>query len=610
MKIMAGLCRFWDSISIQQRRTIHVVLLVLVGSAVYSNSLNAPFVLDDHSIGFQGQKNLLEHVLHGSSRRVADITFALNYRIHGLRVAGYHLTNLAIHLSTAILLYFIMVSALSALRVSFAAKEGSVEENCLLDQFIPLAIALLFVSHPVQTQAVTYVIQRYTSLATFFYLLSVLSFIKARLILERSGPCWKSWLLAGGVLVAGLLALGSKQIAVTLPFMLLLLELFLFRGRMINRRFFAACGVFFIVMLAIVLVKWHGSSFDEFFFDLHQATSEDRYTSRTTYFLTQTRVIVTYLRLICLPFGQNLVHDSPIYTSLFSVPVATSIALHIILVIIAAILFRMSGKSFQSNDWSRGVFQRLASLGIFWFYITMAVESSIFPIRDVIFEHRIYLSSAGFFLTITAITALAVQGRQKGMKVALTLLVAVCLLLGGMTIARNQVWNDSLTLWQDAVNKSPDKSLALANLAAEYTDRNMPEKALPLFVRAMELNPGLYIKTKAGIGDALKALNIYEARFTTGQEFISLEGGSPDYRYLSKWDSVMNNNVGLAYEYLKEPEKARKAYRLAVTMNPAYDLAWYNLALLAARQGDKNLANEALGQLKIINPALAKAVIR
>jgi tetratricopeptide (TPR) repeat protein len=181
-----------------------------------------------------------------------------------------------------------------------------------------------------------------------------------------------------------------------------------------------------------------------------------------------------------------------------------------------------------------------------------------------------------------------------------------------MTIARNQVWGDSLTLWQDNALKSPYKGIVQANLGAEYLIRKMPDKSLTLFSRAVELNPNLDFRAKTGIGASLKALNIYKSRFTTGEEYILaggvLNGGTLDYGNFSKWESVTNNNMGLAYEYLNEPDKARKAYLVSVTMNPAYDLAWYNLALLASRHGDKGLVNEALSHLKTLNPPMAKSL--
>lgn len=598
----------------QNHFLLHIVMILIVGVAIYANSFTVPFILDDYySLDFYGKKELLEHILHGGSRRVADFTFALNYRIHGLRVAGYHFTNLVIHLSSSLLLYFIMASILSAFRVSFSANQCTSEKSTLLVRFLPLAVALLFVVHPIQTQAVTYIIQRYTSLATFFYLLAIISFLRARLTLECSGFSCKTVILSLGTISAWLFALGCKQIAVTLPCMLLLLEIFLFRGRLINRRFYVACGVFVIITISIVLYKYQGNSLNDFLFDLHHATAEDQRTPRTTYFLTQTRVVATYLGLLCLPIDQSLVHDSPIYKSIFSVPVLLSLALHILLFATATILFITSRQKFLDGAWLFGVLQRLVSMGIIWFYIGMALESSIFPIIDVMFEHRIYLPSVGFFMAVTSLSVLIFQGRQHSAKILWGSLSVVCLLYGSMTISRNKIWNNPLALWQEAVYTSPNKWLAQANLANEYMARKMPEKAIPIYIRTMELNPALFFMTKVNLGEALRDINVFGSRFTTGREYILpggiLGSGQLDYKNLSKWESVIGNNMGLAYEYLKEPEKALRAYRLSVTLNPEYDLGWYNLALISAQLGNKGQVDEAVRKLNILNPALAKDVL-
>lgn len=612
LKILADIYACFCS-SRRYRLLLHLGLVLIAGLTVYGNSFTVPFILDDYySLDFYGKKAFADHLLHGSARRVADITFALNYRLHGLQPAGYHVTNLAIHLSSAILLYFIMVSVVAALRVSYGTKLHLEDKSSLPERFLPLAVTLLFVVHPMQTQAVTYIIQRYTSLATFFYLAATLFFLRARLVLESRGSCRQTVLLFAGTITAALLAVGSKQIAVTLPGMLVAMEMLVFRGRLINRRFYAVCGVLVLMALVVVFIKWHPGSLDDFLFDLRHATAEDQRTPRATYFLTQTGVVASYLGLLCLPLGQSLVHDAPLYNSVLSIPVLASLALHLLLATAAVVLFRISGQKLSAGDWQRGVLQRLAAMGIIWFYLAISLESSVFPIIDVMFEHRIYLPSAGFFMTLTACAALLAQGRRVGVKALWGGLAVGCIILGSITISRNQVWNDPLQLWQEAAASAPNKWLAQANLGNEYLVRNMPEKAIPLYIRAMELNPALFFRTKVNLGDALKALHLYESRFTTGQEYIlsggTLGSGALDYSNMSRWESVISNNQGLAYEYLNEPEKAVKAYRLAVILNPEYDLGWYNLALLSVRLGDRPMVAEAAAKLKILNPGLANEV--
>jgi len=596
----------------QRWRILQIALIVLAGAAGYSNSLHVRYVLDDYPvISLQGPMDILDILLHGGARRVADATFALNYHLHGLQVVGYHLVNLAIHLAAAITLCFVVVSTLEAL---LSCRQCRAEETGFVKRFMPLAVALLFVVHPVQTQAVTYIVQRYTSLATLFYLLSVLCFIKARLAWEKSGTHRHALLLGSASLATGILAVGSKQIAFTLPIMLMVLEQFLFRGRLLTRRFYISCGAVIILALTCALIAWHDRPLQDILISLHRATSEDHYTSRRTYALTQTRVVATYLRLLCLPFGQSLFYDVRPYTTPFSLPVIASLVLHSSLIMLATLLYRASGRRLISGEHLQGALQRLAALGIAWFYIAMLVESSIFPIQDVIFEHRIYLPSVGFFLAAAAGTALFVHGRSARVKAAWCLLAVLSLALTGLTFARNRVWSDTLLLWQDTVKKAPGKDLALSNLAGEYMKRYKPEMALPLFVRALELNPDYLISTKVHLGMALKWFTIDKARYTTGEEILDIR----ELKGIEKLEPmdetrlqyIMYNNLGLANEFLGKPVKAKEHYLSALKINPSYDLAWYNLGLLSNQMGDKGLAVSAMLQLKKHNPSLAESLAK
>jgi tetratricopeptide (TPR) repeat protein len=251
----------------------------------------------------------------------------------------------------------------------------------------------------------------------------------------------------------------------------------------------------------------------------------------------------------------------------------------------------------------------MAALGIFWFYLALSVESSFIPIRDVINEHRLYLPSAGFFMALVALAALAVRERRAAAGKAWVVMALVCLLLGGMTIARNRVWSDALLLWQDNAAKAPNNPLVLGNLANEYMQRRMPERALPLFVRAIEIMPHLLFRTQLGLGDALKEMGMFGQRFSTGHELVLSGGtmgiGQVDIRRMPEWVATINNNMGLAYEYLGEPAKAMRAYDFAVSADPSYALAWLNMGLLAVQLNDATHLEKAFMRLRTLEPQLA-----
>lgn len=591
-------------------RILQLTLIVFAGITAYSNTLLVPFVLDDFTaIDYLGQQNFVDILIHGSVRRVVDLTFVLNYKIHGLGLPGYHLVNLAIHLSVAIVLYCIVCSMLSALQETFPRQQNCLKCSGFTDKFLPFAVAMLFVCHPLQTQAVTYIIQRYTSMATFFYLLSVLFFLRARISYEKNGQYAYPWILGSFSLVAAILAIGSKQISVTLPAMLLLIEILIFNGRLINRRLLVGSAVLCTFVVMMLMVLWRVSTLQDFLNAVSAATSEDTRISRVAYFFTQTRIVVGYLRLLLLPVGQSVVHDSPIYTSLFSLPVIASLILHISLLVAAFALFRQSRQNFLSKNWEWGAPQRLACLGIVWFYCAMAVESSIFPIRDVMFEHRVYLPSVGFCMTVISFIVMAVCTFRAGNKVLWAILIVGCIVLGAMTVARNQLWNNKLLLWQDTVRKYPVNTLALANLGAEYLLLDMPEKAVPIYVHIMELGgdiPAFYL------GNALKALNKYELRFTTGVEFMRPGGPMGSIvlapEFAGKYRSVVFNTLALSYEYLGETDKALRSYRRSLKADPSYDLAWYNLGLFLNQLGERGEATIALTELRKYNPELARSL--
>jgi len=569
-------------------RHIHLpalLVILLAGVIAYANTLHVPFVMDDAAIGGLGPESPLHHLLHGTARRFVDLTFSINYHLHGMAVAGYHLVNLLIHLTAAVTLYALVVSAQQALRGPAPTEES----DRFTSRFIPQATALLFVLHPLQTQAVTYIIQRYTCMAALFYLLAALLYVRARLLHERgaSRVCWT--VPAAGCLTGGLLALGSKQIAATLPLMLVVIELALFRGRLLGKRLVLLCGIGAALLLLSLLALGMNGSLQDAAYDLHHATAEDSNTPRLAYFLTQTRVVALYLRLLLAPYGQSIFHDVDLST-VATPAVLGALALHGALIGTAILLLRRSEQTMP----------RLAALGICWFYVALIVESSIFPITDLVFEHRVYLPSAGFFLSITAVTAGIIRNRR----IAWGLLTVACLLLGGLTIARNRLWNDRLHLWQDTVAKAPGRYLAWANLAGEYLTLGHPDPAIRAYIRTLELNPGLHASVQARLGIALLQIKELSGRVTPGQGSPTDNTEAVFYRSMSNRLAILFNNQGVAYEYLGQPVKADTLYRQALWADRDYDLAWYNLGLLAKSKGDGGKVAMALRELQRLGSPL------
>lgn len=578
-----------------------IVLILLLGVASYLNSLSVPLQLDDVMTLRKNLSGSFRFI--GETRWVVDLTFQLNRALHGESVAGYHLVNLFFHLGAAVTLFFLSRGVIESLLVSWRIED---QDSCssFMYVFVPLATAALFVCHPVQTQAVTYISQRYTTLATFLYLLSLLLYIRARL----SGHSMKGTLLGGASFVAALLALQSKEIAFTLPCMALLVEAALFRGKLLKKTWFLlALLVLVAVIPAQVLLRQQSAGPDGVVNALQQASAEVQGLSRSDYFITQLRVIVTYLRLLILPIGQNLDYDYPIHRSLLELPVIASLIFHLVVAWLSILLLLRARRKLASGDGVRGVGLLCGGGGIVWLYLTLSVESSIIPIRDVIFEHRLYLPSAGMLLGITGLAAsgAGTVGRRRFLG---WLVISCCLALAAATVARNQLWNSQLDLWMDVVKKSPDKVRGHYLLGTYLARQARPDKAIPHLVRSLE------IKADGNdawvmLNSAVASLGQFGGRYNDGLKYQQ-SVFEVDPRHKSAWQALSYNNLGLAYEYLGNLRAAQVNFEMASLLDPSLDLAWLNQALNASQRRDVKRYERAMEKLSLLNPGMARSMPR
>jgi len=390
-------------------------------------------------------------------RWLPQLTFGLNHWLHGLDPAGYRLTNLALHLANGLLVFLLLrrlfdtpaLLRLPPQRLTRAAAIAS-------------AAAALWLLNPLQTSAVSYVWSCTTLLATLFYLLAVLAYLQARL--GRPGLARLAWWCL--VPAAWLLALSSKEIAATLPAMLLLLEWFFVRdlrlpsprGRLLLGMGVAATGIALVVLflgdnpLDAVLRGYRRRDF-----------------SLAERVMTEWRVICDYLGLFLLPLPSRLtLEHQPSLSQGLLAPPATLLSLIMILGALGAAA-RLARR------------HRLAAFAILWFFLHLAIESSVIPL-ELMFEHRAYLPSIGIALLL-ALAFSAVPSRG----VATGLILVLALLWGAWTWQRNQLWADPLAFWQAAVETAPASERAWLHLGRLYLESERPAAARDAFDRGIAL---------------------------------------------------------------------------------------------------------------------------
>ncbi|MBI4689893.1 MAG: tetratricopeptide repeat protein [Nitrospirae bacterium] len=707
----------------------HLFLIAIIGLLAYSNTFNVPFLFDDKSFiaenpivktlsffiqpskarMFNTSNNGLAGYETFKLRYIGYLTFALNYRIHGLDVRGYHIFNLAIHILNAILVYWFVTltlripyfsSQLSAVSYQdntedekirrWEDKNFSTSQPLNFSTSIALFSALLFVSHPIQTQAVTFTWQRVTSLATFFYLLSLVMYIKWRLLstIERQNDSKEkiAWRLphcrSAGLslylisLLSAVLAMKTKEIAFTLPVVIALYEFMFFEGKIKRRILYLSPLLLTMLFIPFSLINVNGSILN--LISHANEVSKGAQVSVQDYLLTQLRVIVTYIRLLFFPINQNLDYDYPVYSSFFESQIVLSFLFLFSVFGLGIYLFYRSRATippFNSpliKGGYRGVSRitrhvsRLIAFGIFWFFITLSVESSIMPISpfflvtsedmgkyffdiEIIFEHRMYLPSIGLiiafstalFYVLQRLDSATVQQNDSTAKqsssfsflpAALSLYCSVALIIFFpiTTYRRNTIWQSERSLWEDVVKKSPNKPGGHNNLGVFYNKKGLTDKAIEQLGTVLRLRPnyvdaynslGIIYNNKGLINRAMEYLEIalrlrpdnpethynlgivYTAQRLTDEAIKHLEIAIRLKPYYPK----AHNNLGIAYWGKGLLDKASNEFQTAIMFEPDYPEAHNNLGNIYYAQG---LLDAAIQEYKIainLNPKYVDA---
>ncbi|MGE5750817.1 MAG: tetratricopeptide repeat protein [Nitrospirota bacterium] len=544
---------------------VHGALIIILCLAAYSNTFHVPFQFDDprsiSEVPYVRDMHQFPNPLT-LQRAVGFFTFALNYRLHGTDVVGYHIVNLVIHIMNAFLVYALIV-------LSF--RTPVLKGSQLTKHAKPIAFfsALLFTVHPIQTQAVTYIAQRFASLATLFFLLSLVAYLRSRIpaVANQSNRRFLIWY--GVSLLSAVLAMKTKEIAFTLPVMIALYE-FLFLEGTTKKRILLLLPL--LLTMTIIPLNLLGTArpLGDMLNDISEATRLQTTVSRGEYLITEFTVLATYLRLLFFPVNQNLDYDYPIFESFLTPEVVFSFLLLVLIIGMGVYLLYRDRHSPGAG--------RIAAFGIFWFFITLSVESSIIPIADVIFEHRLYLPSVGFFLACTTAIFWGVDRLKarlaKAEQVVLIALAIAVLVFAGLTYARNIVWQSEVSLWEDVIRKSPMKARGYNGLGLAYFNMGRYDMAIEAFTSAITLYP-TYGVAFNNIGNAYFRSGLYDRAIDAQTKAITIE---PD-------NAIFRDNRGLSYSAIGAYDRAVDDFAKAIALDPSYAKSYHNLGFVYHSRG-------------------------
>ncbi|HEV2970524.1 MAG TPA: tetratricopeptide repeat protein [Pirellulales bacterium] len=591
----------------------------LAALAAYANSFEGAFVFDDQ--GWIVENTTIRHLWPISDvlfpvdaarvggRPIVSLSLALNYALGGVNVWGYHAVNLAIHLAAALVLFGIVRRTLILPR--------------LKDQFgavatpLAAAVALIWVVHPLQTEAVTYVIQRAESLVGLFYLLTLYCVIRGATSDDRSPQRRTLWYVAA---VANcLLGMATKEVMFTAPVLILLYDVIFLSAvvgsnagsphpgplpegeggsswasaagvghsknwsRLLRRAFAERWGLY-----AAIFATWGVVVWVLLWTNFHDATTglHTRRFTPWTYLITEPQVIVMYLQLAFWPDSLCFAYDLPPARTLGQiVPPA----------LIILTLLGLTGWALAKRP----------ALGFCAaaFFLILAPTSSFVPILDAAFEHRMYLPLAPL-AALVVLGAYRLWSRLRATGLAMRLapaavVFAAIVALAWTTVVRNHDYRSELAMWQDTVNKRPNNPRAHCNFGCALSHKKRSDEAIAQYRRALEIDPNDLSAAESyqNLGSELALRGSLDEAIGLFKQAIRAR---PDY-------AEAHFNLGLALAKRGQADTAIGQYRDALRLKPDYAEAHNALGELLGWQGKLVEAMAEINAAILLKPDHAPA---
>ena len=568
------------------------LLIAVISAIVYANSINNGFVYDDKTsiidnpyirdiknipASFIQPDYLTSAGIRNHYRPLVVVSHTLNYAIDNLNPAVFRITNLLFHIGTAFMLFLVLKAIL-----------GNSKQT-----LIPLASALIFAVHPFNSETVNYIVARSSVMSGFFYLSAFYCWVRYRWG-EAEGRRKKLEVFYLGSLLAFLLGMLTKEVVITLPIVLWLYDFYFIHKlrpphsslrTVLNWRVYLPYLPFiFVIIIPLVfrVIYADGGVIPPFNRDL------------SSQIFTVMPVLVGYLRLLFLPTGLTIAHDVKIYNTPFAASVVIS-ALVLLLFVINAIYLSKR----KESEW------RLLSFFMAWYLVTLLVII-IVPLNRIMQENRCYISGAVFAVFVSMLIEKLAYSRNRR-KLAYGILVVLILFYGVGTAYRNTVWRDGVTLWTDAMKKSPNDLLVYKNLSVAYKNirnydmgKEILHRGIMLFPENWELHYNLGIAYKI-TGELELAMYEFEQARILDPRPVSIYVGMGSL-YLHKGDT--ETGIKILQEVInKKPEYAPAHYYMAKALQksgrPEEARMELDKALhYANRSYDRELAERITGYIK------------
>lgn len=523
-----------------------LLLVAIVTGVAFANSFSGPFIFDGLA---SIEKNTSIHrvseslspppdSLTVSGRPLLNLSLALNYALDERNPRGYHLANLLIHVLAALALFGILRRTLlqPALRPRFG------------DASLPLAsaIAILWAVHPLQTESVTYVVQRAESLMGLFYFLTIYCFIRATEENAR-GLAWPAL-----AVIAALCGMATKEVMITAPLMALLYDRTFvagtFRDALAKRwRFYLALASTWILLAWLILTGAQG---------IDGTGGFSPKASWHTYALGQAWAIAHYLRLAIWPHPLVLDYGGKVFLPSTALLVPAALLVGALLTGTVLALRRRPAIGFAGC----------------WFFGILALTSSVIPLGDMIVEHRLYLPLAA----LIALPVLALHAWLG--KRSILVLAAVALTFTVLTLRRNADYATALSIWSDTVAKRPS-ARGFLSLGNAWMAGGQMTDAIESFSRALEIDPDNR-KVHANLGKAYQETGRLDEALTEYQKALAID---PAFH-------IAHNNLGSLLARTGRPDEAIAHYRAALESKPDSAEAHNNLGNVFFRAGNPSEA--------------------